>query len=94
MPNQLLPDTPSSIQEVNLQEANLQLIDASGLACPLPLLKLKKALHQTTSQQHITLIATDKNSQTDIKRFCEISGNRLVAFNIYSDKYEFVIEKK
>ena len=94
MPNQLMPDTASPTQEVNLQQVRPQLIDASGLACPLPLLKLKKALHQAISQQHILLIATDKNSQTDIKRFCEISGNKLVAFSSHSDKYEFVIEKK
>ena len=68
-------------------------IDASGLACPLPLLKLKKALHQQPAGSIIVLLATDHNSQTDIRRFCEVAGHQLVSFQLIHDKYEFTIKK-
>lgn len=68
-------------------------IDASGLACPLPLLKLKKALHQHPAGSIIVLLATDHNSQTDIRRFCEVAGHQLLSFQLVHDKYEFTIIK-
>lgn len=68
-------------------------IDSSGLACPLPLLKLKKALHQHATGTIVVLLATDYNSQTDIKRFCEVAGHQLLNLQLVNDKYEFTIQK-
>lgn len=68
-------------------------IDASNLACPLPLLKLKKALHQSANGSTIILLATDYNSQADIRRFCEVAGHQLLSMQLIDDKYEFTIKK-
>ncbi len=68
-------------------------IDASHLACPLPLLKLKKALHQNLNGTTIILLTTDPNSQADIRRFCEVTGHRLISLQLIHDKYEFTIQK-
>lgn len=54
------------------------LVDASGLLCPLPLLKLRQALHQLAVGQHLRLLTTDPISQVDIRRYCELSGQRLL----------------
>jgi tRNA 2-thiouridine synthesizing protein A len=55
-----------------------QIVDANGLSCPLPLLRLRQALHQVAVGQHIRLLTTDPISQTDIRRYCELSGQRLI----------------
>lgn len=45
-------------------------IDGRGLACPMPLLKLKLSL-KTLSGGSVYVVATDNHAQVDIGRFCE-----------------------
>ncbi|WP_026470833.1 sulfurtransferase TusA family protein [Alkanindiges illinoisensis] len=71
-----------------------QIIDATGLACPLPLLKLKQALHSMAAGEQVVLIASDVNSLTDIKRFCEIAGHSLEIISQENQLFEFLIQKK
>ncbi|MEX1056350.1 MAG: sulfurtransferase TusA family protein, partial [Natronospirillum sp.] len=51
--------------------ANLkqETIDASGLACPLPLLKVKQWLAQAEPGCRLKIITTDAGSARDIPRF-------------------------
>ncbi|ONG41969.1 hypothetical protein BKE30_02175 [Alkanindiges hydrocarboniclasticus] len=69
-------------------------IDATGLACPLPLLKLKQALHGMAEGEAIHLIASDANSLTDIKRYCEIAGHDFKIIHQENQRLEFLISKK
>lgn len=55
------------------------LVDARGLNCPLPLLRLRQTLHQLQQGDHVRVLASDPNSQTDIRRYCERSGQQLLA---------------
>ncbi|MBD8064503.1 sulfurtransferase TusA family protein [Devosia sp. PTR5] len=45
-------------------------IDARGLKCPLPVLKLEKALTSAGSGQVLTLVATDPMVKVDIPLYC------------------------
>jgi tRNA 2-thiouridine synthesizing protein A len=60
------------------QDAKLVLVDARGLACPLPLLKAKQALRHMQSGECLRLEATDPGSLRDIKVFAEMSGHKLL----------------
>lgn len=71
-----------------------KVIDASGLACPLPLLKLKQALHGMAAGEQISLIATDANSLIDIQRFCVIAGHQLEIIDQQNQRLVFLIQKK
>lgn len=53
-------------------------IDATGLVCPLPVLRLAKALRMATPGTRVRLIATDPASQVDVPHFCAQSGHALV----------------
>ena len=53
-------------------------IDTSGLNCPLPILKAKKALNDLTSGQVLKVIATDPGSWRDFEAFAKQTGNELV----------------
>lgn len=55
------------------------LVDARGLHCPLPLLRLRQMLHQIPQGTQVRVLASDPNSQTDIRRYCERAGQHLVA---------------
>ena len=53
-------------------------IDASGLNCPLPILKAKKALAELESGQTLKVVATDKGSLRDFQAFAKQTGNELL----------------
>lgn len=54
-----------------------QVIDAQGLACPMPLLKAKMALKHTPQGQAVYLLASDKNSVHDIAAFAKHANRQL-----------------
>lgn len=68
-------------------------IDSSGLNCPLPVLKARKALSAMSSGQRLHLIATDPGANKDIPAFCKMTGNPLVDNTEADGKLYFTIEK-
>ena len=53
-------------------------VDARGLACPLPILKAKKALSPMGSGKLLRVLATDPGSVRDFQAFARQTGNELV----------------
>jgi tRNA 2-thiouridine synthesizing protein A len=68
-------------------------IDTSGLNCPLPLLKAKKALSTMEIGQRLRVIATDRGAFIDIPVYCEISDNKLIDSAETEKQLIFIIEK-
>ncbi len=54
-------------------------VDASGLKCPLPILRAKKALAQLQSGQVLKVITTDVHAVRDFQAFAKQTGNVLLA---------------
>lgn len=54
-------------------------VDASGLTCPLPILRAKKALAQMQSGQVLRVVTTDRNAIRDFQAFARQTGNVLLA---------------
>lgn len=54
-------------------------VDASGLTCPLPILRTKKALAQLQSGQVVKIMTTDPHAKGDFQAFTEQTGNTLLA---------------
>lgn len=54
-------------------------VDASGLKCPLPILRAKKALAQMESGDVLKVITTDPHAESDFQAFCKQTGNALLA---------------
>ena len=59
-------------------------VDAIGLHCPLPLLRLKRALTEIQSGEIIRILATDPAAYLDIGVFTEQSGHTIEGH--YSEK--------
>lgn len=53
-------------------------VDASGLKCPLPILRAKKALAQLQSGQVLKVITTDPHAIRDFQAFAKQTGNTLL----------------
>lgn len=69
-------------------------VDASGLNCPLPLLRLKKGLIECQSGDVIKIIATDPAAHLDIGVYTEQVGHEIVEFLKKDGKQIFYIKKK
>jgi len=68
--------------------------DASGLSCPLPILKTKKALADMASGQVLKVLSTDSGSVKDMQAFADQTGNSLLATEEASGKFTFYMKKK
>ena len=66
-------DTPGMIVEEYDRE-----VDARGLACPLPILRAKKALADMQSGQILKVVSTDRGSIRDFQAFAKQTGNDLL----------------
>ena len=69
-------------------------VDASGLQCPLPLLRLKKAIMEIDSGKVVKVIATDPAAHLDFGVFMDQTGH--IPLKIFKDaeKQIFFIQKK
>lgn len=70
-----------------------QKLDASGLACPLPLLKAKQALNGMQPGQILNVICTDSGSVRDFQVFCHQSGNQLLQSDEANGTYTYLLRK-
>lgn len=68
-------------------------LDASGLNCPLPILKAKKALAGLNSGQVLRVIATDPGSVNDFESFAMQSRNELLESYAEDGKFYFLMKK-
>lgn len=69
-----------------------KLLDTKGLACPLPILKTKKALSQLPKGGTLEVLATDPGSVPDFKAFAESTGNALLEHSEQGGVYRFVLQ--
>ncbi|MCV2869245.1 sulfurtransferase TusA family protein [Defluviimonas sp. WL0002] len=56
-----------------------QEIDATGLLCPLPVLKARKRLAGMAPGAVLRLVSTDPAAVVDVPHFCAQSGHELVS---------------
>jgi tRNA 2-thiouridine synthesizing protein A len=68
-------------------------LDASGLNCPLPILRAKKAITALDAGQVLKIIATDPGSVKDFEAFCKQTGNELQSSGEENGKFVFMIKK-
>lgn len=72
-------------------------LDATGLTCPMPLLKAKKALNELAVGDRLRVVATDPGSVRDFRVFAEQSGHLLLESRTETgsggERYCYLLEK-
>jgi len=68
-------------------------LDASGLNCPLPILRAKKSLTAMDAGRVLHIIATDPGSVKDFEAFSKQTGNELLESREEGGKFHFLIKK-
>lgn len=69
-------------------------LDCAGLACPLPILKTKKAIDSLQAGQVLKMISTDPGSLPDVEAWTSKTGHILLRHEKEGEKYIFFIQHK
>ena len=70
-----------------------QVLDCTGLACPMPIVKTKKAVDALQVGQVLKLIATDPGSRPDVDAWTRKTGHVLLSAEQENGKFIFYIRK-
>jgi len=70
-----------------------QVLDNSGLLCPMPIVKTTKAMKELQSGQILKMISTDAGSPPDIEAWSRQTGNELLRSMTEDDKFIFFLKK-
>jgi tRNA 2-thiouridine synthesizing protein A len=70
-----------------------RILDTSGLQCPLPVLKARKALLGMAPGTRLLVIATDPLAVIDLPHFCAEAGHRLIESTEHAGAHRFLIER-
>jgi TusA-related sulfurtransferase len=69
-------------------------VDASGLSCPLPILKATQGIKSVASGELIEVVATDPGSVKDFDAWSRSTGNAMVEQESTGGKFRFVLRRK
>ena len=70
-----------------------RLIDARGSFCPGPLMELIRAIREAQVGDVLTVRSSDKGSKTDIPKWIEKAGHKLISVNALEGYDEITVEK-
>jgi tRNA 2-thiouridine synthesizing protein A len=70
-----------------------QVLDCTGMACPMPIIKTKKAIDALSEGQVLKLISTDLGSVSDIDAWTRKTGHQLLDSERDGGKYIFYLKK-
>lgn len=68
-------------------------LDTRGLNCPLPILKMRKAINGIDRGRVVRMISSDPGSVKDMESFCRQTGNTLLDSHDNGGEYIFLIRK-
>lgn len=74
-------------------EAVALVVDAKGLACPMPIFKAKKGLQTVEVGQVIEVLCTDPGSMADFKAFANSTGHELLSAEQNDKIYRFLLRR-
>jgi tRNA 2-thiouridine synthesizing protein A len=69
-------------------------VDASGLSCPLPILKASQGIKSVGPGDLVEVLATDPGSVKDFEAWAKSTGNALVEQESVNGKFRFVLRHK
>lgn len=88
-----LSSEPSAAPEIPVAAAKTIRVDACGLQCPGPILKIKKTMDGLASGERVEITATDPGFPRDAAAWCSSTGNQLISKEASGGKSVVIIEK-
>jgi len=72
---------------------NVVTLDCTGMNCPIPILRLSKAVKNLKTGERLEMIATDPGSVKDVQAWSQQTGNTLVESRQEQEKFKFIVER-
>ena len=88
-----LSSEPSAAPAIPVVAAKTIRVDACGLQCPGPILKMKKTMDGLASGERVEITATDPGFPRDAAAWCSSTGNQLISKEASGGKSVVIIEK-
>lgn len=70
------------------------LVDARGLACPMPVIELAAAVDELARGERVELWADDPASRVDVPVWCRMRGQRLLDVQEVDGALRFLVERR
>ncbi len=82
------------VQNLWVKRMSEHFLDATGLKCPIPVLRARKAMKPLSAGDILEIHVTDSSAELDFKNFCETTGHELIAFQEQGEVLIMKIRKK
>jgi len=70
-----------------------KVLDAKGLACPMPIVKTRKEMKEMITGQVLQILATDKGAKADLTAWAKSGGHEMMDSQVEGDTLKFWIKK-
>ncbi|AZN38380.1 sulfurtransferase TusA family protein [Paenibacillus albus] len=70
-----------------------KVVDAKGQACPMPIVRTKKAMNELITGEVLQVLATDKGSKPDLAAWTKSTGHTLLESKEENGVFIFMIQK-
>ncbi len=71
-----------------------KVLDAKGLACPMPVVRAKKAIDELQSGEVLEVHTTDEGSKSDLTAWAKSGGHDMLQQTDEGEVFKFWIQKK
>ncbi|MFA8438116.1 sulfurtransferase TusA family protein [Pueribacillus sp. YX66] len=71
----------------------VKVVDATGLACPMPIVRTKKAMNELKTGEVLEVHATDKGSKNDLMAWAKSGGHEILKDTEENGVFKFWIKK-
>lgn len=86
-------DVEHSDSQLPKAAQNILKIDATGLSCPGPIMKVKEAMDSINEGERVEIVATDAGFARDARAWCNSTGNQFISSSEDKGKFTVIIEK-
>lgn len=70
-----------------------KVLDAKGLACPMPVVRARKAIKEMETGEVLEILTTDKGSVADLTAWSKSGGHTLLEQTEEEGVFKFYIQK-
>ena len=83
----------SSSKQTAMTESAAKTLNVTGLLCPIPVLRTRRALDSMQVGEKLTITASDPASVHDMPAFCKMAGHKLLMAHETAGVITFEVEK-
>jgi tRNA 2-thiouridine synthesizing protein A len=76
-----------------MSDTLIKSIDLKGLLCPMPIVKMAKAIKEVNVGEKLEAFATDPGVMADVPAWCRSTGNELVSLEKMDKQFRFIVRR-